>query len=187
MMDDISFEDGALGAAISMPQGEPAQVAVKKVRSRASPKGSKASVVGTTAAAKFTSAKSTGAKRKTTGNMLAAREKVSIVADPAGEGHELQDTRVRLGEAFLEDLLTAWKSQGQAAISKVIDSRPQDFFKVVAATMPKDVTLNVSQIGELSDAELIDRIKALDAAIAPFLASAEDGEGSEPGERPEEA
>jgi hypothetical protein len=79
--------------------------------------------------------------------------------------------RNRLGEAFIEDLLAAWESRGASAITSVIDKRPQDFLKVVASLMPKDLNVNVNQIGEMTDEQLIDRIRKLDATIGPFLAA----------------
>lgn len=85
--------------------------------------------------------------------------------------------RAKLGESFLEDLLHAWESQGPAVIQKVIEKRPQDFLKVVASLMPKDLNINVNQIGEMTDEQLIERIRKLDATIQPFLsAHGEDGD-----------
>jgi hypothetical protein len=79
--------------------------------------------------------------------------------------------RNKLGEAFIEDLLVAWESQGAAAIQTVIEKRPQDFLKVVASLMPKDLNVNINPIGEMTDEQLIERIRKLDATIQPFLAS----------------
>ncbi|SDP08860.1 hypothetical protein [Phyllobacterium sp. OV277] len=78
-------------------------------------------------------------------------------------------TRNKLGEAFLEDLLAAWESKGPAVIHTVIEKRPQDFLKVVASLMPKDLNVNVNQMGEMTDEQLLDRIRKLDATIKPFL------------------
>lgn len=90
--------------------------------------------------------------------------------------------RAKLGEAFLEDLLHAWESQGPAVIQTVIEKRPQDFLKVVASLMPKDLNINVNQIGEMTDEQLIERIRKLDAAIQPFL-SAHGEDGASGGDR----
>lgn len=82
--------------------------------------------------------------------------------------------RSKLGEAFIEDLLAAWESQGPAAIQTVIEKRPQDFLKVVASLMPKDLNVNINQMDDLTDEQLLERIRTLDAAIRPFL----DAEGA---------
>lgn len=84
--------------------------------------------------------------------------------------------RNKLGEAFIEDLLVSWEAQGPAAIQRVIAEKPDQYLKVVASLMPKDLNINVNQIGEMTDDQLIERIRSLDAAIKPFLdAHSEDG------------
>lgn len=94
----------------------------------------------------------------------------------AGNPGRPKGARNRLGEAFIEDLLAAWESQGPTVITTVIEKRPQDFLKVVASLMPKDLNVNVNKIGEMTDEQLIERIRKLDATIQPFLAAhGEDG------------
>jgi hypothetical protein len=46
--------------------------------------------------------------------------------------------------------------------------------KVVASLLPKDVNLNVNPAEDLTDEQLIQRIRSLGAAIRPFL----DAEGA---------
>ncbi|WP_312472986.1 hypothetical protein, partial [Brucella sp.] len=80
------------------------------------------------------------------------------------------------GERFLEDLLHSWEAQGSAVIQTVIDTKPEAYLKVVASLMPKDVNINVNQIGEMSDEQHLERLRKLDATIKPFLPShGEDG------------
>lgn len=90
--------------------------------------------------------------------------------------------RNKLGEMFIEDVLAAWESKGAAAIRTVIEKRPQDFLKVVASLMPKDLNVNINQIGEMTDEQLLDRIRKLDATIQPFL-SAHREDGNSDGDR----
>lgn len=52
--------------------------------------------------------------------------------------------RNRLGEAFLEDMLAAWTEKGPAAIEAVLRDRPQDFLKVVASILPKEIAAEVT-------------------------------------------
>jgi hypothetical protein len=86
--------------------------------------------------------------------------------------------RNKLGEAFIEDLLASWEAQGPAVITRVIAEKPEAYLKVVASLMPKDLNINVNQIGEMTDDQLIERIRKLDATIQPFLAaSGADGTG----------
>ena len=74
-------------------------------------------------------------------------------------------SRVKLGEAFLEDMLDAWQRQGKDAITRVINTRPQDFLKVVAAILPKEVKLDVDAFEGVSDDELVRLIAALRSQI----------------------
>lgn len=91
-------------------------------------------------------------------------------------GGRPKGARSKLGEAFLEDLLNSWESQGPAVIQKVIETKPEAYLKVVASLMPKDLNINVNQIGEMSDEQLLERLRKLDATIQPFLTShSEDG------------
>jgi len=79
--------------------------------------------------------------------------------------------RCKLQEAFLEDLQASWEQHGKNVIETVIADRPQDYLKVVANLLPRDVNLNLNENTDLTDAQLIERIRRLDAAIGPFLAS----------------
>lgn len=84
-------------------------------------------------------------------------------------------SRNALGEAFLADLHAAWQERGPGVIERVIDERPQDFLKVVASILPKDFNVNVNSMDTMTDDELIQRIRQIDATIRPFL----DAEGTD--------
>lgn len=90
--------------------------------------------------------------------------------------------RTKLGELFLEDMLSAWESRGAAAIHALIEKNPNDFLKTIAALMPKDVTINPNQMGEMTDEQLLERIRKLDQTIRPFLA-ASGADGTDDGDR----
>lgn len=84
-------------------------------------------------------------------------------------GGRKKGSRNKLGEEFLQDMLEAWQAQGKEVIARVIEERPQDFMKVVASLLPRDVNLNVNSMEEVTDDELLQRIRDLDATIRPFL------------------
>lgn len=92
-----------------------------------------------------------------------------------GEGGRPKGSRNKLGEAFLEDMLADWEANGPAAIVKVRETKPEQYLKVVAMILPKDLNINVNSTDHLTDDQLIQRIRSLDAAIRPFLAL--EGEG----------
>lgn len=85
-------------------------------------------------------------------------------------------SRNKLGEAFIEALHDDFQANGVDAIVKVRTDKPDQYLKVIASILPKDINLNVNPMGDMTDDELIERIRRLDATIQPFLASqGEDG------------
>ncbi len=54
-----------------------------------------------------------------------------------------EGSRNKLGEEFLKDMFAAWQAKGIAAIERVIDERPQDFLKVVASILPKEIHADI--------------------------------------------
>lgn len=86
--------------------------------------------------------------------------------------------RSKLGEAFLEALSADFEVHGVQAIAKVRDEKPDQYLKVIASILPKDFNVNINQMDGYTDDELIERIRALDATIRPFLdAQGTDGIG----------
>jgi hypothetical protein len=78
-------------------------------------------------------------------------------------------SRNKLGEAFLEDMLADWEANGPAAIREVRETKPDAYLKVVASILPRDLNVNVNQTDHMTDEQLVERIRSLDAAIRPFL------------------
>lgn len=85
--------------------------------------------------------------------------------NPAGRP---KGARVRLGEQFLSDLLEDWDTHGKTAISDMRAKNPGDYVKVVAATLPKELNVKVSEIDELTDEQIARQL----ASIASQLAAA---------------
>jgi hypothetical protein len=77
--------------------------------------------------------------------------------------------RNKLGEAFIEAMHDDFEAHGVAAISKVRDEKPDQYLKVIASILPKDLNVNINNMDDLTDDQLIQRIRSLDAAIRPFL------------------
>lgn len=86
--------------------------------------------------------------------------------NPAGRP---KGARSKLGEAFIEDMLTDWEANGPAAIVTVRTDKPEVYLKVVASILPKDLNVNFNPSDGMTDEQLIERIRSLDAAIRPFL------------------
>jgi hypothetical protein len=79
--------------------------------------------------------------------------------------------RNKLGEQFLEDLYADWQQHGVKTLETVRKEKPDQYLKVVASILPKDLNVNINQMDDLTDEQLIQRIRSLDAAIRPFLDS----------------
>lgn len=78
-------------------------------------------------------------------------------------------SRNKLGEAFIEALHNDFQDHGAAVIAKVRDEKPDQYLKVIASLLPKEVKIVDER--ELSNDELLERIRQLDTIIQPFLIS----------------
>ena len=77
--------------------------------------------------------------------------------------------RNKLGEAFLEAMLEDFSAHGADVIETVRKDKPDQYLKVVASILPKDLNVNINNMDDLTDDQLIQRIRQLDSAIRPFL------------------
>ena len=95
-------------------------------------------------------------------------EKGRFVTGNSGGGRP-KGSRNKLGEQFLDDLYADWQEHGQGVIQAVRSQKPEVYMKVVASILPKDLNVNINQMDDLTDEQLIQRIRSLDSAIRPFL------------------
>lgn len=109
-----------------------------------------------------------------TGSKQAATQfKPGQSGNPAGRP---LGARSKLSEAFLDAMQQDFAAHGVSAIVKVRTDKPDQYLKVIASILPKDLNINVNQFDGLPDADIIERIRALDDIIRPFLAAAGEGE-----------
>jgi hypothetical protein len=94
-----------------------------------------------------------------------------FLAGNSGNGGRPKGARAKLGEDFIQALHDDFTAHGIVAITEVRETKPDAYIKVIASLLPKDVNLNVNQMDEMTDEQLIERIRALDATIRPFLDS----------------
>jgi hypothetical protein len=95
-------------------------------------------------------------------------------------GGRPKGARNKLGEAFVEALHDDFIEHGVAAIQMVRSEKPDQYLKVIASLLPKDVNLNLNNEIEMSDDEIRERIRDLANQLAPLL-----GGTGEAGERTE--
>jgi len=96
-------------------------------------------------------------------------EKGRFITGNIGGGRP-KGARSKLGEAFVEALQASFEEHGPETIETVRVEKPDQYLKVIASLLPKDVNLNLNDERELTDEQLVERIRTLNAAIAPFIA-----------------
>jgi hypothetical protein len=75
-------------------------------------------------------------------------------------------SRNKLGEAFLEALHDDFIQHGSAAIETTRTEKPDQYLKVIASTLPKELNVKVSELDELTDDQLARQLAAGLAALA---------------------
>ncbi len=77
--------------------------------------------------------------------------------------------RGKLSEAFLEALHEDFQEHGKAAIEAVRVSKPEAYIRVIASLLPRDVNLNTDPYEDLSDEELRQQLRQLEAELRTEL------------------
>lgn len=77
--------------------------------------------------------------------------------------------RGRLGGAFAEAVQADFEAHGAVVVARIREEKPESYLKLVASILPKNLDAAAGGMGELSDEQLIERIRLLDAAIRPLL------------------
>ena len=86
--------------------------------------------------------------------------------------------RNKLGEAFITDMLADWEQHGVAVIEAVRAEKPDQYLKVVASILPKELNVKVSELDDLSDDEIDRRLAALAKELARAGFDLGGGEGA---------
>jgi hypothetical protein len=89
--------------------------------------------------------------------------------------------RNKLGEEFIQKLYADFQEHGETVIEAVRTEKPDAYLKVIAGILPKE--LKITNESDLSDDQLIERIRQLDAVIRPFLGT-EGAGGAGSGDQP---
>jgi len=75
-----------------------------------------------------------------------------------------------LGEAFIAALVEDFEKHGVEVIERVRIEKPEAYIKVIASLLPKDLNLNVPKLDDLTDEQLLERLRSLTKEAAPLLA-----------------
>lgn len=63
-----------------------------------------------------------------------------FVAGNSGNGGRPKGARAKLGEAFLQGLFKDFQEHGQVTIETVRGEKPDQYLKVIASLLPKEIT-----------------------------------------------
>ena len=80
-----------------------------------------------------------------------------------------------LGDDFLAAVRADFRAHGAGVIAEVRADKPDQYLKIVLSVLPKDFDAAVNHLDALSDEEIRRRIRALEAAVKPFLEDIADG------------
>ncbi|ASY63488.1 hypothetical protein SJ05684_c20460 [Sinorhizobium sojae CCBAU 05684] len=77
--------------------------------------------------------------------------------------------RGRLGGAFADAVQADFEAHGAAVVARIREEKPESYLKLVASILPKDLGAAAGGMEDLSDEQLIERIRLLDMAVRPLL------------------
>ncbi len=81
-------------------------------------------------------------------------------------------SRNALGEAFISAMHSDFQEHGDDVIEKVRKEKPDQYLKVIASILPKELNVNTNPLEDMSDDELV---TLLDAVRSLLAASPVDG------------
>ncbi|WEX89539.1 hypothetical protein PZN02_003033 [Sinorhizobium garamanticum] len=90
-------------------------------------------------------------------------------ADGQAAGPAAKGSRTRLGGAFLEAVQADFEAHGVDVIARLREEKPESYLKLLASILPKDLSANANALDELTDEELVRRIRMLDQTIRPLI------------------
>jgi hypothetical protein len=88
------------------------------------------------------------------------------VTEPKPSGRPKR-TKKTLADGFLEAIRADFRAHGAGVIAEVRTEKPDQYLKIVLSVLPKDV--NINSLDALSDDEIRQRIRGLEAVLRPFL------------------
>jgi hypothetical protein len=87
--------------------------------------------------------------------------------NPAGRP---KGSRNRLSEDFVAALYEDFQDHGSAAIAACRAEKPDVYVRVIASLLPRDVSIKVRQLDDLSDDQLMRKLATLTEMARPLLA-----------------
>src|SRR6188472_4623543 len=85
-------------------------------------------------------------------------------------GGRPKGSRNRLSEDFVAALYDDFQDHGSAAIAACRAEKPDVYVRVIAGLLPKDMTIKVQQLDDLTDDQLMRKLAVLTEMARPLLA-----------------
>jgi hypothetical protein len=93
-----------------------------------------------------------------------------VTERPSGRPRRAKKT---LADGFLEAIRADFRAHGPGVIAAVRTEKPDQYLKIVLSVLPKDLPrdllVNINSLDALSDDEIRQRIRGLEAVLRPFL------------------
>ena len=96
------------------------------------------------------------------------REGRFVIGGKPGPGRP-RGSRNKLTEDFLTALSEDFAEHGVDAIRFVRADKPDQYLKIVASLVPKEGVLTINDMTDMTEGEIVDRLRDIAATIAPFL------------------
>ncbi|WP_245477529.1 MULTISPECIES: hypothetical protein [unclassified Mesorhizobium] len=97
-------------------------------------------------------------------------EPPDVTERPSGRPRRAKKT---LADGFLEAIRADFRAHGAGVIAEVRTEKPDQYLKIVLSVLPKDLPrdllVNINSLDALSDDEIRQRIRGLEAVLRPFL------------------
>ncbi len=106
-----------------------------------------------------------------------------FIVPPVSPGRP-KGSRNKLGEAFLADMLADWEANGVETIARVREDKPDQYLRVVASVLPKELNVRVNDFDDLTDDELARQLAAIASQLARAGIDIGAGSGSSPPQEP---
>ena len=90
-------------------------------------------------------------------------------------------SRHKLGEAFIEAMHDDFLTNGKEVIEKVRLEKPDQYLKVIASILPKELNVKTGALDELEDSELAGLLDAVRTVAANLAAREARGREETPG------
>lgn len=84
-------------------------------------------------------------------------------------GKQTRRAKKTLADGFLEAIRADFRAHGAGVIAEVRAEKPDQYLKLVLSVLPKDLSVNINNLDALSDDEIRQRIRGLEAVLGPFL------------------